>query len=248
VAAPAASAPSTPPRADREPTTADAATVKQEAQAELARARSEAEAARAARAQADAEAAANRVRGQALADAARIRAEAVEAAARTRTDATAATRDAGSQGAPRTAPSAPANAAVAATASIAADKIATAPAVATAGGTRFDGAWSVSVACEPMGTGALAYKFDFVAQVKDNFLRGERLAEGSPGWLKLQGPIQPDGKATLDAQGLTDDPKYSNGVAHGTPYAYHVAAHFDSDRGTGRRLEMRACNLSFAKQ
>jgi adenylate cyclase len=248
VAAPAASAPSPPPRADREPTTADAATVKQEAQAELARARSEAEAARAARAQADAEAAANRVRGQALADAARIRAEAVEAAARTRTDATAATRDAGSQGAPRTAPSAPADAAVAATASIAADKIATAPAVATAGGTRFDGAWSVSVACEPMGTGALAYKFDFVAQVKDNFLRGERRAEGSPGWLKLQGPIEPDGKATLDAQGLTDDPKYSNGVAHGTPYAYHVAAHFDSDRGTGRRLEMRACNLSFAKQ
>ena len=84
------------------------------------------------------------------------------------------------------------------------------------------------MACEPMGTGALAYKFDFVAQVKDNFLRGERRAEGSPGWLKLQGPIEPDGKATLDAQGLTDDPKYSNGVVHGTPYAYHVAAHFDS--------------------
>ncbi|HEV2977499.1 MAG TPA: adenylate/guanylate cyclase domain-containing protein, partial [Casimicrobiaceae bacterium] len=191
VAAPAASAPSLPPRADREATTADAATVKQETQVELARARSEAEAARAAKAQADAEAAANRVRSQALADAARIRADAVEAAARTRTNATAATRDAASQAAPaatpapRTAPSAPADTAVAATASIAADKIATAPAVATAGGARFDGAWSVSVACEPMGTGALGYKFDFVAQVKDNFLRGERRAEGSPGWLKL---------------------------------------------------------------
>jgi hypothetical protein len=255
VAAPSASTPSPPQRADRQPTTADAAAVKEQAQAELARARSEAEAARAARAQADAEAAANRVRGQALADAARIRAEAEASAARTRSDAASATREAGSQAAAastpvtRTAPSGSAEPAVAATASIATDKPAPARAGATtAGGTRFDGAWSVSVACEPMGARALGYKFDFVAQVKDNFLRGERRSEGSPGWIKLQGPIQPDGKATFDAQGLTDDPKYANGVAYGTPYAYHVAAQFDSDRGTGRRLELRACNLSFAKQ
>jgi class 3 adenylate cyclase len=252
-AAPAAAS-SPPQRASTDAAAADAAAVKEQAQAELARARSEAEAARAARAQADAEAAANRVRAQALSDAARIRADAEAAAARTRSDAAAATRDAPAQvvpaatPAPRMAASAPADTAVVATASIAADKTAPARTGATAAGTRFDGAWSVAVACEPMGRGALGYRFDFVAQVKDNFLRGERRAEGSPGWLKLQGAIQPDGNATLDAQGLTDDPKYSNGVAHGTPYAYHVAAHFDSDRGSGRRLELRACALQFAKQ
>ena len=32
------------------------------------------------------------------------------------------------------------------------------------------------------------------------------------------------------------------------PYAYRVAAHFDANRGTGRRLELRACDLRFAKQ
>ena len=95
----------------------------------------------------------------------------------------------------------------------------------------------------------MGYKFDFVAQVKDGFLTGERRIEGNPGWLKLQGSIQPDGSATLDAHGLTDDPKYSaNSVAHGTPYAYHVAARFDATRGTGRRLELRVCDFRFAKQ
>jgi class 3 adenylate cyclase len=241
-----APAPALPPAAksaDAPSPPADA--LKAQADAELARARSEADAARAAKARADAESAANRTRAQALADAARIRGEAEAAAARTKGDAEAAAR-----GAPAAAAVAARNAesASGATVAIAADKTARAPAGAVAGGARFDGAWNVLVVCEPQGTTALGYKFDFVAQVKDGFLRGERRAEGSPGWLKLQGPIQPDGSATLDARGLTDDPKYSNGVAHGTPYAYHVAAQFDSNHGSGRRLEMRACDLRFAKE
>jgi hypothetical protein len=93
------------------------------------------------------------------------------------------------------------------------------------------------------------YKLEFVAQVKDNFLRGEHGVEAKPAWLRLEGAIQPDGSATLDARGLTGDPKYNiKGVVQGLPYAYRVAAHFDSDRGTGRRLELRACDLRFAKR
>jgi class 3 adenylate cyclase len=244
--APASTAPS-PPRADTPsaPAAADAL----RAQADAERARAEAEAARAAKTQADAQAAANRVRAQALSDAARIRAEAQAAAARATADATAAKRDPQAPAlVARNAQGGAGSTVPAASAGMPADKTAGAPAGAVASGARFDGAWSVTVACEPMGPGALGYQFDFVAQVKDNFVRGERRAEGSPGWLRLEGPIQPDGSATLDAHGLTDDPKYSNGVAHGTPYAYHVAARFDSSRGTGRRLETRTCNLSFAKQ
>ncbi len=105
------------------------------------------------------------------------------------------------------------------------------------------------MACAPSGEGALGYTYTFDALVKNNFLRGERNAEGTPGWLRLQGAIAPDGNATLDAHGLTDNPKYSNkSAAQGTPFAYHVAAHFDSNRGSGRRLELRACDLHFAKQ
>ena len=95
----------------------------------------------------------------------------------------------------------------------------------------------------------MGYTYAFDALVKNNFLRGERFVEGTPGWLRLQGAIAQDGNATLDAQGLTDDPKYANrSAARGTPFAYHVAAHFDGTRGSGRRLELRACDLRFAKQ
>ena len=205
--------------ADTQRLRADAEALKKQAGAELARARSDADAVRAARIKSDAEGAASRLRAQAEADAARIRSEAEAAAA--------VTRDAGAQVA----------------------KAAPAPASEVAGGARYDGAWSVAVACAPTSEGASAYKFEFDAQVKDNFLHGERLVAGKPGWLRLQGPIQLDGSATLDAQGVTDDPKYANkNVAQGTPYSYHVAAHFDSNRGTGRRLELRACDLRFAKR
>jgi class 3 adenylate cyclase len=212
---------------------ADAEALKKQAEAELARARSDAEAVRTAKTKADAAAAANRLRAQAEADAARIRSEAEAAVARAKSDVQAARRDAEAQVA-KTA-RAPASAAAA-------------PASAAASGARYDGAWSVTVACAP-AEGGSAYKLEFFAQVKDNFLRGEHGVEGKPGWLRLEGAIQPDGNATLDARGVTGDPKYNiKGVAQGIAYTYHVAAHFDSDRGTGRRLELRACDLRFAKR
>jgi class 3 adenylate cyclase len=235
VAAPASTAPapaSVPPTqidADTQRLRADAEALKKQVELELSRARSDAEAVRAARNKADAEAAANRLRAQAEADAARIRGEAEAVAARTKSDAEAAMREA----ATKVAKAAPA----------------AAPAGAVAGDARYDGTWNVTVACAPSNDGALGYTYAFDAVVKNNFLRGERNVESKPGWLLLQGAIQPDGSATLDAQGITDDPKYSNkNVAQGTPFGYHVAAHFDPNRGTGRRLELRACDLRFAKR
>ncbi|TMI04186.1 MAG: hypothetical protein E6H46_07655 [Betaproteobacteria bacterium] len=232
---------------------ADAEALKKQAETELARARSDADAVRAARTKADAEAAASRLRAQAEVDAARIRSEAAAAAARTKSDAEAATRTAETRAAkatpaPRNADK-PSDTAAATTAVPAAmDKTARAPTSAAADGARYDGTWNVTVVCAP-AEGASAYKLELVAQVKDNFLRGEQGADGKPGWLRLQGAIQPDGSATLDAHGLTGDPKYNlKSAAQGIPYAYHVAAHFDANRGTGRRLELRACDLRFAKQ
>jgi class 3 adenylate cyclase len=240
--------------ADTQRLRADAEALKKQAEAELARARSDAEAVRATRTRADAEASASRLRAQAEADAAKIRSSAEAVAARARSDADAATRDAEARAVkaattPRGADSKVGDASLAAAApSAAADKAARAPASTAAYGAGYDGTWSVTVFCAP-AEGASAYKLELVAQVKDNFLRGEQGATGKPGWLRLQGAIQPDGSATLDAQGLTGDPKYNlKSVAQGVPYAYHVAAHFDSDRGTGRRVELRACDLHFAKR
>jgi hypothetical protein len=128
------------------------------------------------------------------------------------------------------------------------DKTARGPASGGTDGARYDGTWNVTVACAP-AEGASAYKVELVAQVKDSFLRAEQGANGKPGWLRLQGAIQSDGSATLDAQGLTGDPKYNlKNTARGLPYAYHVDARFDAYRGTGHRVELRPCDLRFAKQ
>jgi class 3 adenylate cyclase len=219
--------------ADTQRLRADAEALRKQAESELLRARSDAEASRAARSKVDAEAVANRLRAQAEADAARIRGDAEAVAARTKSDAESATRDA----ATKIAKAAPAL------------TPAPTPASAAGGDGHYDGAWNVTVICAKSSDGAFGYTYAFDAVVKNNVLRGERNAEGKPGWLLLQGAIQPDGNATLDAQGITDDPKYtSNNVAQGTRFGYHVAAHFDSNRGTGRRLELRPCDLRFAKQ
>lgn len=37
-------------------------------------------------------------------------------------------------------------------------------------------------------------------------------------------------------------------VRKGTPYAYQVAAQFEGSRGSGRRLQLRACALTFVRQ
>ncbi len=55
--------------------------------------------------------------------------------------------------------------------------------------------------CPVAADGALGYKFDFVAQVKNGYLIGVRGTEGTPDSYRLEGQVQPDGNATLDARG-----------------------------------------------
>jgi hypothetical protein len=90
---------------------------------------------------------------------------------------------------------------------------------------------------------------EFLAQVRDGVLRGDYGTEGAPGSLRLQGEILPDGSARLDAKGLTGDPRFNlQGAPRGVPYGYQVAARFEGTRGTGRRMQVRPCDLTFVKQ
>ncbi len=222
----------------------DAEALKRQAEAELARARADAEAGRAARTRAEADASAARSRAQAEADAARIRSDAEAAAARTRREAeaqatksTQAQRDADAK----------ARDSAGASAAATSDK---SPRASPGDAGRFNGMWNVTIDCPKATDGASGFTNAFVAQVKDGVLRGEYGTAGNPSWLRLQGDIQADGSAKLDANGLTGDPKYNvQGVQKGVPYAYQVAARFESARGTGvARLRLRACDVAFVKQ
>ena len=237
--------------ADAQRLRADAEALKRQAEAELARARSDAEAGRAARMKVESEATAARLRAQAQADAAKIRADAESAAARTRSEAEAAARASVSpiakdKEAPRDGVAKARDSTAGTSVALAADKNLRA---SPGNVSRFDGLWNVAVDCQNAADGAFGYRLEFVAQVKDGVLRGEHGTEGGAGWLRLQGPIQADGSAKLDANGLTGDPKFSvRNVGRASPYAYQVEARFEGSRGTGHRLQNRVCDLTFAKQ
>jgi len=118
--------------------------------------------------------------------------------------------------------------------------------------TRFDGVWDAVVTCSDVnekGQRAKGYVLQFPVEVKHGMLRGHFGQENVSNWLELEGRIEPDGSARLAARGLTGDPDYSVGrVQASSPYAYSVKAHFDQERGTGQRIELRPCQLTFFKR
>jgi hypothetical protein len=120
---------------------------------------------------------------------------------------------------------------------------------ASAGTSLFDGGWRVALSCPASADGrAMAYAYEFSAQVKDGVLHGERGSAGEPGWLQLDGSIAADGSASLVAEGLTNIPDYAlYNVTRGTHFKRAVAAHFDGARGTGSWTTIRTCTFTFDK-
>jgi hypothetical protein len=110
----------------------------------------------------------------------------------------------------------------------------------------FDGTWLTTISCANRER-LLGYTIQFSAQVKDGDYHGLSGTEGTPASLMLDGKIQADGTGSLFAKGLVGSIAAA-GVPIGTPYFYHVAAHFDDKSGTGHRLDGRPCNLTFVKQ
>ncbi|MES2713497.1 MAG: hypothetical protein V4653_18105 [Pseudomonadota bacterium] len=112
----------------------------------------------------------------------------------------------------------------------------------------FDGRWAVTQTCPAMALGVRGYVYQFPAYIRDSVFRGEQGREGEPGWLLLRGPVQRDGRATLEAQGLTGTVETTAGfLASSTPYRYTVEARFQPRSGQGRRIEVRTCTLDFAR-
>lgn len=111
----------------------------------------------------------------------------------------------------------------------------------------YDGTWDTVLSCSNT-EGALGYSFKFPSIVKDSMLHGEKGTKGQPGWLQIQGKIQPDGTAKFYTNGLVGASEAA--VGHrpaGTEYGYHVDAKFAGQEGTGKRVEGRPCEITFTK-
>ncbi len=112
----------------------------------------------------------------------------------------------------------------------------------------FDGTWDTVLTCESAG-GASGYSFKFSSMVKDGVLHGDKGTKGKPGWLQLDGKIQSDGAAKIDAEGLVGEANAAVGHrSSGSAYSYHIEAKFSEDSGTGKRVEGRACSVTFARK
>lgn len=113
---------------------------------------------------------------------------------------------------------------------------------------RFDGPWDTVLSCENT-SGALGYSFKFVSVVKDGVLHGEKGIKDKPGWLQLDGKILPSGVAKIYADGLVGAAEMAVGRRPaGTRYGYHIDGKFTESEGTGKRVEGRACSVTFTRK
>jgi hypothetical protein len=114
---------------------------------------------------------------------------------------------------------------------------------------RFDGTWTVVLRCGPAPDGALGYSLAFDATVRDGHLHGQYGNPGQSPSVTYDGTIHPDGSAIIGADGLTGDPLRNVGqISKGQHYAYHVPAQFSATHGSGKRTEIRPCDVDFARQ
>jgi hypothetical protein len=84
--------------------------------------------------------------------------------------------------------------------------------------------------------------------VKDGAYHGRTGNAGEPGSLVVDGKVAADGAAAFLAKGFSGSSFFSGGFAPGTPFSFNALAQFERTGGTGKRIEVRPCNLTFAKQ
>jgi hypothetical protein len=119
---------------------------------------------------------------------------------------------------------------------------------------KFDGRWLTTQDCPAQGKmEEIIRKIPSV--IDGNTIKGEKGAAGEPGYEIIAGHIGDDGSAKLDVNGILANRANAHGLfAHkGEDYHYTVEAHFDADRGTGKRdtglgIESRPCNFTFERE
>ncbi len=124
---------------------------------------------------------------------------------------------------------------------------------AQAAGGRFDGAWTTTMACDA-SSHMPAYRWTFVSTIANNNFHGQHGEEHGPGYLVIDGTINPDGNSRLHAKGTVQAGKA--GIVtelKGNKYDYYIEAKFTDASGTGKRDEGagilgRPCTFQFDKQ
>ena len=105
-------------------------------------------------------------------------------------------------------------------------------------------------ASEPMP----AYQWTFQSTIDHGVFHGQHGEEGGPGYLVIDGPINPDGSAKLHAKGTVQAGKAGLVTQlKGNKYDYNIEAKFTDTTGTGTRdkgvgILGRPCDFTFTKK
>jgi len=112
----------------------------------------------------------------------------------------------------------------------------------------FDGEWNVIVNCPTVGD-VEGYVWRFPARVRNGRLVGRYVNPSDPeNYGVLGGTLGDGGDALLTMTGRTGLPAYSvHHEAKHSPIHYSANAHFNATSGSGKRVQQRSCDLSFAK-
>lgn len=119
--------------------------------------------------------------------------------------------------------------------------------VASSHASSFDGAWSVVQTCGSTEDESPRDTWRYDATVKHGHLVGQYRLRGQRPSLTLEGKIEPDGSATLTAEGLSASPDYNVwSAARQGRISFRITANFEGTLGAGR-AGVRGCHFTFNK-
>ncbi len=111
----------------------------------------------------------------------------------------------------------------------------------------FDGTWTTTWRCADMER-ARGYTYEFRGQIKDGVYHAQYGTKGQPSSLELDGKIEPGGAAGFKGAVVVGSPIAGMGAARGTVSPVYAMARFGHASGTGDRINLRPCSLTFVKQ
>ena len=112
---------------------------------------------------------------------------------------------------------------------------------------RFDGPWRVAQTClNPQDPAHPFAPLGFTVHVHGGRVHGSRGLVDQPGWMALDGIIEPNGAATIAAHGVTGRAAPS-GAQAGMAYSNVLTARFTDNGGEGQWVAKRNCQFTFTR-
>jgi hypothetical protein len=118
---------------------------------------------------------------------------------------------------------------------------------------RFDGTWDVTIVCPAVQAGNRQLRpvlRQMVAVVVNGQLAATKGPDDEPGSLYLHGKVDADGNAVLEMDGVVKNPRQvlKDDAQVGDKITWHILAQFDEQRGSGKRMDARPCDLKFVRK